>query len=82
MHSLIGEFAALSAAMLWTFASVLFTTVGRRIGPFNLNAIRMAIGSLLLLVTHYFLSGSFFPSVIKYSVFLSGSERDNRFSYG
>jgi len=63
MHSLIGEFAALSAAMLWTFASVLFTTVGKRIGPFNLNAIRMAIGSLLLLVTHYFLSGSFFPSV-------------------
>ncbi len=82
MHSLIGEFAALSAAMLWAFASVLFTTVGKRIGPFNLNAIRMAIGSLLLLVTHYFFVRLVFPKRIKYSVFLSGSERDNRFSYG
>ncbi len=69
MHSLMGEFAALSAAMLWTFASVLFTTVGKRIGPFNLNAIRIVIGGSLLSITHYFLSGSFFPSVSHLQLF-------------
>jgi len=63
MHSFVGELAALSAAMLWTFASVLFTSVGKRIGPFNLNAIRILIGCFLLSLTHYFLLGSFFPSI-------------------
>jgi drug/metabolite transporter (DMT)-like permease len=43
-----GEVAALGTASCWTLASMVFTHGGRRIGPFNLNKLRIPLAALLL----------------------------------
>ncbi len=62
MSQVVGEVAALSAALMWTFASVLFTSAGRRIGALTLNALRIVMGTTMLLFTHFFIFGQFFPN--------------------
>ncbi|XWK89002.1 MAG: DMT family transporter [Phormidium sp.] len=46
-----GELAALSAAFLWAIASVVWSKVGQRIGPLELNFLKGAIAIVFLVVT-------------------------------
>ncbi len=46
---MIGETAALSAALLWALASVLFADIGRHIRAINLNLIKGVFACLLML---------------------------------
>jgi len=43
-----GELAALGTASCWTLASLVFTLIGRRIGAFNLNKLRIPVAVLFL----------------------------------
>jgi len=61
MSALAGESAAVLTSCLWTGSSVLFTSAGRRIGSFSVNAYRTSIAILLLLVAHVVLLGSLLP---------------------
>jgi len=47
----IGEISALTAALLWSNASIVFTAATIKLGPIQLNVDRMALASLLLAVT-------------------------------
>jgi drug/metabolite transporter (DMT)-like permease len=57
----MGESAAILTSCLWTGSSILFTSAGRRIGSFSVNAYRtiMAIG--LLVCAHAILLGAVLP---------------------
>jgi drug/metabolite transporter (DMT)-like permease len=59
--SLIGNSAAILTAFLWTGSSILFTSAGKRIGFFCVNAYRSAITVGLLLVAHIVLLGYVLP---------------------
>ena len=59
--SLLGESAALLTSCLWTFGSLLFTSAGRRIGSFSLNAYRTTIAIGLLVCAHVVLLGAVLP---------------------
>jgi len=59
--SLIGNSAAILTAFLWTGSSILFTSAGKRIGFFSLNAYRSAITVGLLVVAHVVLLGYVLP---------------------
>ncbi len=57
----IGELAALAASVCWAASSLAFTRAGRRIGSLALNAIRLAIGFLFLVVLGLVLRGMPLP---------------------
>ena len=59
--SLLGESAAILTSCLWTGSSILFTSAGKRIGFFSLNAYRSAIAVALLATAHIVLLGSVLP---------------------
>jgi drug/metabolite transporter (DMT)-like permease len=59
--SLLGESAAVLTSCLWTFGSLLFTSAGRRIGSFSLNAYRTTIAIGLLCCAHIVLLGVVLP---------------------
>ncbi|MCL5991384.1 MAG: DMT family transporter [Bacteroidetes bacterium] len=52
----VGELFALLTAVLWSFSSFIFTTVGIRIGTIQLNIYRLLIGSIFLLITFLILN--------------------------
>ena len=58
---LTGEWAAVLTSCLWTGSSILFTSAGRRIGYFSVNAYRSAMAVGLLVCAHAILLGSLFP---------------------
>ena len=57
----MGESAAILTSCLWTFSCIFFTSAGRRVGSFSVNAYRtiMAIG--LLVCAHIVLLGTLLP---------------------
>lgn len=57
-----GEIAALSAACLWSIASVLYARLGQRILPVQLNLLKGLIAVTLLAIT-IFLLGDFDPQI-------------------
>lgn len=59
--SLIGNSAAILTAFLWTGSSILFTSAGKRIGFFSINAYRSAITVGLLILAHVVLLGYILP---------------------
>ncbi len=59
--SLIGNSAAILTAFLWTGSSILFTSAGKRIGFFGINAYRSAITVGLLVIAHVVLLGYVLP---------------------
>jgi len=56
-----GEIAALTAVILWSSTAILFEALGKRIGSFNTNLMRLTLASIFLSVTLFFQDGSFFP---------------------
>lgn len=58
---MIGEFAALAAAFLWTSTSIFFTLSGRSVGSDVVNRIRLLIGLVFLTTLHFITQGKFLP---------------------
>lgn len=62
MFEFRGELAALSAALIWAIASVIYTQLGRQLAPLMLNLAKGMIAIGLLILTLLFRS-SLFPTV-------------------
>lgn len=60
---LFGEMAALSAAILWSFSSMVFTDAAKRLGTLMLNITRMALASVLIVITMLIFGGEVLPTV-------------------
>jgi drug/metabolite transporter (DMT)-like permease len=58
----MGESAAILTSCLWTGSSILFTSAGRKIGFFSVNAYRSAMAVGLLVCAHAVLLGSILPA--------------------
>lgn len=57
----LGELAALSVAVCWTFSALFFEKAGRKIGSLSVNIIRLGWAFLLLGITLLFTKNTFFP---------------------
>jgi drug/metabolite transporter (DMT)-like permease len=55
----IGFAAGITTSVLWTFGSLFFSSAGRRIGSFPVNAYRIVIALTLLLISNFVLLGTF-----------------------
>lgn len=60
---LLGELAALAAALCFTFGPTMFTVAGRRVGSLTVNRFRLLLASLLLLILHFALYGRPYPAL-------------------
>lgn len=58
---MIGEFAALTTALLWSCSSIFFTLGGRYVGSTILNRTRLLIGLCYLLILHFLIKGELLP---------------------
>jgi drug/metabolite transporter (DMT)-like permease len=58
---LLGEAAALTASVFWTFTSIAFTVASRKIGAFSVNMWRMLFALGLLVITHIIVLGTIIP---------------------
>ena len=58
-----GEFAGLATSALWVVSSLAFAASGRRMGATRLNLLRSVLAASLLLVLHWFLKGSPWPTI-------------------
>jgi drug/metabolite transporter (DMT)-like permease len=58
----LGELAALGAATLWSFSSLLFTIAGRHVGAMAVNRVRLVFAVLLVGSMHWALYGQPFPA--------------------
>ena len=59
---LAGKAAALGAAFLWAITVTVFTFAARRIGAQVVNAVRLVLAALLLLILHWIFFGSPWPA--------------------
>jgi drug/metabolite transporter (DMT)-like permease len=57
-----GELAALATALLWSATSLFFAEAGRKIGPFKVNKIRLAMATVLYASLLTIRTGSPFPA--------------------
>jgi len=57
-----GKAAALGAAFLWAITVTVFTFAARRIGAQVVNAVRLLLAALLLLLLHWLFAGTPWPS--------------------
>ncbi len=62
-----GELAALSSAFLWAVGSVVWSRLGKRIPPIELNLIKGSIALVFLIVT-LFLQSSLLPPIVPLAV--------------
>ncbi|MDP2876311.1 MAG: DMT family transporter [Holophaga sp.] len=62
-----GKAAALGAAMLWAITVVVFTFAARRIGAQLVNAVRLVLATLLLLILHWLFVGTLWPAGLSLS---------------
>ena len=69
---LLGESAAMITSCLWTVSSIFFTSAGKRIGSFNVNAYRIALAVGLLAVAHVILLGTLLPAATNAQWFWMG----------
>lgn len=56
-----GEITALTAALLFSWVAILFTSAGRRLGPATVNLLRLPGGLLCLATLHWLAHGSWWP---------------------
>ncbi|MFZ5980187.1 MAG: DMT family transporter [Candidatus Zixiibacteriota bacterium] len=63
----IGELAALTTAVCWSFTSVFFAEAGRRIGSFRVNCIRLLMAVSIYTVILYLTTGRLFPESLNTS---------------
>ncbi|HUV06941.1 MAG TPA: EamA family transporter, partial [Spirochaetia bacterium] len=48
-------------ALCWSFAALLFSRAGKRVGSLTVNFFRLLMGATLTPLCHLFLYGSLFP---------------------
>jgi len=58
----LGEIFALSSALMWAIAVILFTKIGTRLPAFELNLIKNVIGALLLIITSWAVESVLVPN--------------------
>ena len=58
----MGESAAILTSCCWTFGSIVFTSAGRKIGSFSVNAYRIVMAIGLLMCAHVVLLGAILPA--------------------
>ncbi|HED14569.1 MAG TPA: DMT family transporter [Gammaproteobacteria bacterium] len=61
MSSYLGELAALGTSVCFAIGSTLFALAGRELGSLVVNRIRLVMATLLLVLAHWWLLGSFWP---------------------
>jgi drug/metabolite transporter (DMT)-like permease len=61
MDKFIGEFAALTTSVAWSFTSMFFTIAGKEVGSMIVNRTRLLFASSYLVITHFILYGSLLP---------------------
>lgn len=61
MSDYLGELAALSTAVLWSFTAVFFTLAGERVGSVVVNRLRLLLAVVLLIATHWLILGTPLP---------------------
>ncbi|MEO0161363.1 MAG: DMT family transporter [candidate division WOR-3 bacterium] len=61
MSKYYGEIAAIGTSFCWSFGSIFFTLASRLSGANTVNRIRLLLGMLFLLLTHWVLSGNLIP---------------------
>jgi drug/metabolite transporter (DMT)-like permease len=59
----LGEIFALTTAICWSFGTILFGYAGRRVGALTVNAIRIPMAALLLVVTILITQGMLLPPI-------------------
>jgi len=59
--NIVGETAALATSCLWTLTSLFFTSAGRKIGAFSVNAYRIIMAVGFLVLAHAILLGTMLP---------------------
>ncbi len=59
--AMAGKAAALGAALLWAITVTVFTFAARRIGAQLVNAVRLVLAALLLLILHWLFVGTPWP---------------------
>jgi len=59
--NILGETAALATSCLWTLTSLFFTSAGRKIGAFSVNAYRIIMAVGFLVLAHAILLGTMLP---------------------
>lgn len=57
-----GELAALGTAVCWSFTAIFFSFSGRLIGSDVVNRSRLIFAFLFLMISHYILEGTLFPT--------------------
>jgi drug/metabolite transporter (DMT)-like permease len=70
--NLVGESAAMLTSCLWTVGSIFFTSAGRRIGSFSVNAYRIILAVGLLVAAHVVLLGTILPAATSAQWFWMG----------
>ena len=68
-----GEIMALTAALIFAWTSIFFTTAGRRLGVTTLNLMRLLGGTVLLGATHLILFGRLWPEAPLESILWIGA---------
>jgi drug/metabolite transporter (DMT)-like permease len=58
----LGELASLFTAMCWSTNAVLFAKAGQRVGSATVNAVRIGMALMVMVLLHLALVGSFFPA--------------------
>lgn len=61
MQSHLGELAALTTAVCWTFTAVAFESAGKKVGSLSVNIIRLVIAFALLSIFTFFTRGIGLP---------------------
>ena len=61
MQSHLGELAALTTAVCWTFTAIAFESAGKKVGSLSVNLIRLFIAFALLTIFTFFTRGIGFP---------------------
>ncbi len=61
MDAYLGEIAALTTAVCWTFTAIFFTQAGRRVGSVVVNRTRLVFAVIFLATTHWLVLGTPLP---------------------
>jgi drug/metabolite transporter (DMT)-like permease len=69
---LLGEAAGLTTSLFWTLGSIFFAAAVKKIGAFNVNTIRILLGSILLGAVHFISMGTIIPHANAKQFFFMG----------
>jgi drug/metabolite transporter (DMT)-like permease len=61
LSKFIGEIAALTTSLTWSFTSIFFAIAGKQVGSLIVNRTRLLFASIYLVITHLILFGNFLP---------------------